>query len=227
MIAPLEIVGLSAAVIPQERFPFTRWYRASGPWYYHRPGKPDAACLDEGCYELIDPDLRPLCRLLHRLGLATTPSCQGHFYPKSYFQRIWAILEREGEWIRTDGLVVRDSETGLLQVFHDEHYQLPWPDAEAFCREAMAQQSRGYLGILVPPERGEWVARLEEIAGQVAGVRVGHQELGRCAYRYVVSLLMDTGDATRQTRAWERITALIGQRLERVGQRLEKIEGKG
>ena len=40
-------------------------------------------------------------------GLQTTPSCQGHFYPRDRFEKIWDELKREEPLITDGGLVVK------------------------------------------------------------------------------------------------------------------------
>src|SRR5205823_11712163 len=89
-------------------------------------------------YELVDPELRDLCRLLHDAGIATTPSCQGHSYPRERFERIWDSLTTEEPQIRGEGLVVKDSENQRKYLFRDAGYNVPWQSFGHFYDEASA-----------------------------------------------------------------------------------------
>src|SRR5688572_10757104 len=133
--APL-IRGLEAGFVPHRQWPLRKWYYANPLWFYHEAIAADEMIPSPKFYELVDPELRDLCRGLHAAGLHTTPSCQGHFYEKERFERIWAELEIERTKINGGGLEVKDSETQEAFVFQDSGFALPWNSFEAFYAEA-------------------------------------------------------------------------------------------
>jgi hypothetical protein len=154
-IRPIQ--SLSADLITRESFPKREWFYASPMWYYHR-ARP--ACTesrlntDARFYKLIDPDLRPLCRQLNARGIRTTPSCQGHFYQRGHYQKVWDLLQRESRTIVAEGLEVRNAETDELRLFKDPAYKLPWPSFEIFLSKIAAEQGKGYLGMWVNASLG-------------------------------------------------------------------------
>src|SRR5690242_19227618 len=83
------ITGLSAAIVPHRMWAVSRWFYANPIWYYHRLSAAHEICAGGKFYQLVDEELRELCRLLNEAGVRTTPSCQGHTYPKQRFERIW------------------------------------------------------------------------------------------------------------------------------------------
>lgn len=156
--ALLPIAGLRAGVVPHHEWASRRWLYANPLWYYHRERSPREGSSGLRSYELVDPELREVCRLLNDAGLRTTPSCQGHSYGRERFERIWAELTRESHAIRGRGLVVRDCETDQPYLFRCEDWALPWSCFSELHQEVAAHQSQGYLGVIVPPS---WSA-LEE-----------------------------------------------------------------
>jgi hypothetical protein len=139
--------------VPHNRWATRRWFYANPIWYYHRQGLAHEIRLSGRFYQLVDPELRDACRLLNDAGLHTTPSCQGHDYPRERFEQIWRELTREAHAIRGEGLVVRDCENETPYRFRQSDWLLPWPSFDAFFCEAAARQCEGYLGIVVPPSR--------------------------------------------------------------------------
>ena len=99
----------------------------------------------------MDQSLRDVCRKLHRAGLGTLPSCEGHFHDDAYFRHLWEHLQREQDEIRSRGLVVADSETNQPFVFRNHDYRLPWASFPAFLSEISQTQSGGYLGVELHP----------------------------------------------------------------------------
>ena len=106
--------------------------------------------------------LREVCKLLNDAGLRTTPSCEGHSYPRQRFTQIWSELKREEPAIQTGGLVVRDCENERQYQFRDVAYRLPWESEDQFYRQAAAHQELGYLGILSPGEHSALPRRLAQ-----------------------------------------------------------------
>ena len=115
-----RIAGLKSDLLTNDVLYTRRWYYATPLWYYHGHGAMPRLNTDRTFYNLIDPDLRALCLLLHHYGLRTTPSCQGHFYPRMHYERIFWALRREETLIHTTGLGIFDAETGhgLVVNYH-------------------------------------------------------------------------------------------------------------
>lgn len=160
--APLvpTISTLRADLVPNRELAIRKWYSASPLWHYHQRGFPGDFRCDRALYQRIDPELRPICRLLHKAGIATTPSCQGHFHDRHHFQGVWDALEREESLIRSRGLIVQDSTTGREYLFRAGTYQLPWSSFPQFYEQVALQQSEGCLGILVPRDRVSVVCQM-------------------------------------------------------------------
>lgn len=198
-----DIKGLSAALVPQARFPNRMWYGGPGGWYYHGPANGKRVIrYNERFYSLIDPTLRPLVQLLNEWGLETTPSCEGHFFDRDCFEKIWDTLAAERAKIHNGGMIVEDSESGEAYRFRDKNYELPWRDCDEFCRQAMARQSVGYLGIRLSEQSLDRAALLIGACEGVAGARATRRKAGRGA---IISWRVETGDAEAQTGAWARI----------------------
>src|SRR5262249_48727263 len=153
-LAPPIITGLSADLVPPPLYATRHWFYATTNWYYHAaiPVGEDATIdgrgvhprlnINDRFYELIAPHPRLLCRLINEAGpgFRTTPSCEGHFYGREHFERIWLDLKQQEVAIRGGGLRVRDSETDEPFNFRDGAYSLPWSEADTFCAEAGASQ---------------------------------------------------------------------------------------
>lgn len=145
------ISGLRADLAPHHEWATRRWFYANPIWYYHRQCAAHEIRAGGRFYQLVDPALREVCRLLNDAGLRTTPSCQGHSYPRLRFEQIWAELTREAPAIRGDGLIVRDCENDEPYLFREADWEVPWRSFAAFYDEAAAHQTEGYLGIIVAP----------------------------------------------------------------------------
>jgi hypothetical protein len=130
-------------------FAARQWFYATPDWYYHRPRHQTLLRPTHDFYQLVDPDLRPICQFLHRKGLVTTPSCQGHFHSAAHLRHVYAELRAQEHAIRNGGQLVRDSENQSPALFRNPHYQLPWPTFEAFRDQVAPSQQHGTLGILV------------------------------------------------------------------------------
>lgn len=144
------VSGLDPGLAPLREWPLRKWYYADPLWYYHAPARTHRLSDDPKFYELVDPPLRELVRVVRAAGLATTPSCSGHFYTKGRFARIWENLERDAAAIRGAGLVLRDSETDACHLFRDAAYALPWASFAAYFEEVDRLQRGGYIGIVLP-----------------------------------------------------------------------------
>jgi hypothetical protein len=228
-----QIDGLFAGTVPHRQWALRRWFFAHPLWYYHARSDQHDLNGSSQFYQLVDPDLRELCHLLLGAGLQTTPSCQGHFYPRDRFEHIWEELVREERTIRTAGLEVADSATGERFLFRDSAYRLPWSGFDALLGEANAHQNKGYLGLRVPPDRRDVEVRLKRDAYRTAGARIEADEhLGRVFGGALFGIFVEPDSPLQRDREWVDITAymrgVLGGTLRRDLQpkhnRLRKVE---
>jgi len=211
---PPPIAGLEAGIIPQRAFPLRKWYYANQLWYYHQPSLVHQLRRDPKFYELVDPELRELCHLLLQAGLCTTPSCQGHLYPRERFAAIWEQLRKEQEAIVADGLPVKDCETDALYLFRDPDYRLPWADFDAFYAEADAHQIQGYIGIAVPRTHAQLIARLTSDAYVTPVSRIDPDpELTRLLGESIFNVHVTAPTPEVRSAAWAAVTAYIAHVL--------------
>ena len=216
MPGPLpSISALSAGLVPHHEWAARRWFYANPIWYYHRQSTEHEIRDARRFYELVDPALREVCRLLNGAGLRTTPSCQGHSYPRQRFEQIWTELNREALEIRGGGLVVRDCENDTPYRFAQPDWRVPWPSFETFYREAASHQNEGYLGIIVPqtqpalaeqfqrdPYRTQWSTLAPEHSPPIA--------LDGTLFGMRVKAI----DESTRVREWQRFTDYVRTLLE-------------
>jgi len=206
----LRIDRLRADLVPHSHWAVSRWFYANPIWYYHRRSAAHEICPGGRFYQLVDPDLRDVCRILHDAGVPTTPSCQGHSYPRDRFERIWDELKREEPAIRGDGLQVKDSENQNPYLFQDPDYTVPWPSFDDFYREAGNHQNIGYLGIVVPPEMDALSRRLRDDHYHSGATELRPEdETGRFLGASLFGVLVNEIDPTRRTQQWRNVTAYI------------------
>lgn len=202
------ITGLNVGFVPHRKWSLRRWLFASPIWYYHGPRTSQRIVAGRRFYELVDPLLRDLCRELNDHGLATTPSCEGHFHPPSHFRRVWEELRREEPLIGGEGLVVHDAETDEAYLFREPGYRLPWKSSQEFLQQAMRQQGIGYLGIVVPGERRQIAGTLQSICGPLGYASV-------LCETPLFHLFVSAGGPMQQRDAWQEITDMIRAMLHR------------
>ena len=206
------IRGLRADLIPTHDWPLRQWFQGDCR-YYHGPRRQLPPLGDPKFYRLLDPDLRPLCRLLIEAGLRTTPSCQGHFHPTHRFRRTWDQLHRERNAISGRGLVVRDAEAGQEYLFRDPAYRIPWPDFASFCAQSSADQNSGYLGILIPPDRRDILDPLRQISGRWHYLSLALDTRRQIFGMELFQIQVRTPDPATQSSIWRIATNLVRQAL--------------
>jgi len=200
------ISTLRADLVPHREMAIRKWYAASSRWYYHRRALPGEHDCSRRFYQLIDPQLRGICRLLHRHGVHTTPSCEGHFHGHDHFDAIWRALEREEHLIREPGVLVRDSESGREFIFRACTYELPWPSFDAFYSQAAVQQTEGYLGIILPRHHHAMVCELHnhQLRQERAWIRFDGQ-LSCLLGASVFAVTVQPRDPAERDRLWLRV----------------------
>jgi hypothetical protein len=212
------VTDLRADMVPHRRWAVSRWFYANPIWYYHRPSTGHEIDTRGRFYQLVDPELRELCRLVNDAGILTTPSCQGHSYPRERFERIWDELKREEEPIRTDGLEVKDSENQQPFLFRNPDYRLPWRSFREFYDQAAAHQNVGYLGLLIPHERASFICLLETEKYQSVSAAIARDnELSDRLHNVVFNISVDAVDPQARTIEWVNLTEYVRGLLQREG----------
>ena len=165
----------SPAIVPAAQLHECNWLCSGDPhaWYYFVRRARGGRCIGRKEFlRTVDEPLRPLVRLLHERGIATTPSCSGHAFSGSALERVYSSLRREARAIRNGGLRLRDVESGAAYLFADEHYQLPWTE-DRFMQDARERQRHGALGICL----GAYArSRHRLLALHIPSVRVEERE---------------------------------------------------
>ncbi len=203
------IRGLKAEFVPLREFPRRRWFYATPLWYYHGSGPREKVQTDRNFYDLIDPLLREACYSLHRAGIDTTPSCQGHFYPLGYFKEVWGRLQGERQQIQHQGLPVRDCETGRVYLFREAEFRLPWDSFGDFYQAVASRQNEGYLGIQFPAAHRKLAERLVADAYRTNTGRIvagSGEDAGDC---FSFSLVTAPPDPQQAERDWSHMTAYL------------------
>lgn len=207
---PPLVSGLEAGLVPLREFPLRKWYYATPLWYYHRPAQEHHLNVDPKFYELVDPGLRDLCALALQHGLATTPSCQGHFYGRDRFEAIWQELQEAAALVPREGLRVKDSETDEEFLFRDEGFVLSWPDFEEFHAQAAAHQSRGYIGLALSPQAESLALRLREDAYRTACACIAFdEELSRVLGQPIFGIEVNPRTTEERDYEWAAITRYL------------------
>jgi hypothetical protein len=209
------ISGLRADLVPSNRWAKRRWFYANPIWYYHRPSAAHELRLSGRFYQLVDPDLRDVCRILNDAGVHTTPSCQGHDYPRQRFEQIWQELQREAPAIRGEGLIVRDCENERPYLFRRADWEVPWPSFDALFSEAAARQCEGYLGIVVPPsqERIETKLRHEPYRTRWSALEVDN-EAGSDLGGTLFGIHVKAPNEAERAHEWQQLTRYIEDILD-------------
>lgn len=204
------LTGLRADLVPHREWAISRWFYANPIWYYHRRSAVHEIRPTGKFYQLVDPDLRDVCRLLNDAGIRTTPSCQGHSYPKEHFERIWQEMQREEPLIRGQGLVVKDCENEQPSLFRESDYRMPWPSFDDFYREAGAHQNLGYLGLIVSKDCPGLARRLRDDPYTTTAAKLrADEELGRLLGGTLFEVRVDATDPKARQAEWHAFTDYV------------------
>lgn len=137
--------------IPHKHFHKGSWLieKDNPNWYYFYPKRKNNFNYEKNFYQTLDEPLKKVVKYLHQIGLNTTPSCAGHFYPERSFENIYDQLDNQRKKIQNKGLILQNPETGEFYRYRNEDYVLPW-DKDYFVNRAEDYQSNGCLGIKSP-----------------------------------------------------------------------------
>jgi hypothetical protein len=208
------ISGLRADLVPHHEWAVSRWFYSNPIWYYHRRSFAHEIRLGGRFYELVDAELREVCRMLNDAGAHTTPSCQGHSYPRERFERIWEELRREELLIRRDGLVVKDCESDESYLFRQSDHQIPWSSFADFYREAAAHQNVGYLGFLVPQDHGDLARQFSDDGYATPATRLRpNEQIGALLGGTLFEARVETTNPKTRAAEWRAFTSYIGEVL--------------
>jgi hypothetical protein len=205
--------NLETGLIPREDFARRRWYHASNLWYYHRPAPIPELHPDQQFYELVDADIRDLCRFLHLHGISTTPSCSGHFHSSAHLLQVWEELQHEADQIRSTGLIVQDCETRENLLFRNPSHALPWDSFPEFREHVHASQTGGYLGVIF---RNDMAGIREQFArDNPSEPHAAYEpETPNTHGNWILHILVDAPTPDEQTHQWTQIMHHLRQALQ-------------
>lgn len=146
-------MNFEVAFVPADQFARKRWWRPARPgaaWFYHTPAPLRGAAFLKD-YSTLDPDVRPIVKMLHSMGLPTLPSCSGHWPLKKWTQRCYDALLGDADHIRGAGLDLLDVENGARVRLRDPFWDLPWFSWQDMHEEMIRFNGDGYIGFLLPP----------------------------------------------------------------------------
>lgn len=143
----ISVKNLTAELIPHKDFHKGIWLKGE-KWYYFSPKERDfkiPTTID--FHKTLDKDIIPIIDFLYSKGIATTPSCSGHFYNIENYKNIYQSLEKECLLIKNEGISLIDPETNKDYFFKDKNYELPWT-LDEFINKVMNYQHKGVIGFI-------------------------------------------------------------------------------
>jgi hypothetical protein len=216
------IASLNAGLAPHRQWAVRQWFYANPIWYYHRLSATHEICPRGRFYDLIDPLLREICHLANAAGIPTTPSCQGHAYPRERFESIWDQLNRDELEIRGAGLEVKDCESEKRFLCRDNSFVVPWPTFIDFYNEATRHQGIGYLGLILPPTFRDIEHRLLDDRYHTVTTRTSvDAELAPLLGGNVFSIYVQAVTEPARTAEWRHVTNYLRALLRAQGNRSE------
>lgn len=196
-------MSLVAATVGPHSFAAYHWLVPVGVehpsgWHYGLRRRRPHPGSDRVDAQTLDPDLRDLVLYLHREGVRTLPSCQGHFgwCPQRVRQAARDLAAQEPLLRR--GLTMRDVEGGRPLHVQASHWRAP---SERVLLDGVRRwEGVGYLGVICPDD-ARWICprlrRMEHAVIQPVGRRI--------------NIWVTAPNQTRQTATWARVTeALLG-----------------
>ena len=188
---------LTPTLIPHTQFHLGSWYIAvENPlWYYFLRKKNNNIISDSNFIESVDAPLKELVQFLHHKGIATTPSCSGHYRDVKEYEKVYTTLEEEKKLILAEGLLLKDIETGKICLYKNKEYRLPW-SRQDFLDKVIRYQHHGVLGIRLGNRR--------KIREQIMQLKIeGVHFIQRDS---ILLILMFQKDKASNLSSWEKIT---------------------
>jgi len=135
--------------IPTDEFSAYRWWEPQRAhraprWFYgdRHAGPRSAAHAREST---VDRALRPLLAVCRTAGIATLPSCSGHFPPEATLRGLYRGLQRDRTLVQSFGLTLKCTESGTVRVYRNPDWKLPTYDAWA--KPIREQRGVGLIGL--------------------------------------------------------------------------------
>jgi hypothetical protein len=145
---------ISPELIPHSEFHTGLWLLSPGKpgWYYFYKDQNHYIIKTKEFLKTVDPPLRRLVKFLHQKKIKTTPSCAGHSLSKRLMEKIYTLLEIDGDKIRNGGLKLKDVQTGKNYLYQNKKYILPWTRT-VFIKKLMPYQHKGIIGLHLEKRR--------------------------------------------------------------------------
>jgi hypothetical protein len=157
--------------------------------------------------DTLDTPLIPLVQVLTRAGLATLPSCSGHFPTEGDLRALHRGLEYDANFIRSIGLTLRCTEDGSMIVLRDPLWLVP--SYEDWVGEVRKYRGVGRIGVLF--SRGD--SRLAEVQASLSKL----SNVGVCEKKSptVTTLTILTRATTERERdqLWLTVAQRVGHSL--------------
>jgi hypothetical protein len=138
----------TAELIPHTGFHKGSWIKSASGWYYFiEEASTPSIFTNLTDYDTVDPQIVGIVKYLHSKGIATTPSCQGHFDDAKHYKKLYTKLRQDAEKIVTKGLSL--SNEALKCKYGNKAYKLPWTESE-FINKVLIYQTEGVVGFVDP-----------------------------------------------------------------------------
>lgn len=187
---------ISSDLIPHNKFHKGEWYRSQSQWYYFNQCEQEYKLpTSKVFYEGIDTQLLPIVKYLHSKNIPTTPSCEGHFYNRKYYKKLYTKLCKDSELIKTVGIILENDKYTHLYV--DQNYTIPWTESE-FLQQVSTYQTNGVLGFVDNYSKYYNILRKQ----QIENIKISHDDP-------VTLIQVKSTNNTEMCTNWNAIKSLI------------------
>lgn len=141
--------SVNPGFIPHEFFHRYTWLlpETHDKWYYYIPRHNKQFQISyQNFSKSVDKNIKELVEYLQKIGIATTPSCAGHFHKPSEYYKVYKLLKEDEEKINNEGMFFFDYEKGKYYFVRDEEYKTPFQPDE-FILEGINYQKKGVIGM--------------------------------------------------------------------------------
>lgn len=187
---------ISSDLIPHNKFHKGEWYKSQSQWYYFNECEQEYKLpTSKIFYQGIDPQLLPILKYLHSKNIPTTPSCEGHFYNRKYYKKLYAKLCKDAELIKTVGIILEKED--YTHHYIDPNYIIPWTESE-FLQQVSTYQTNGVLGFV--DNYKEYYNILEK--QQTESIQISHDNS-------ITLIQVQSTDNARMCASWNIVKSLI------------------